>query len=64
MTPAHAWLAATVLLTAAALISDAGLWRMRDPLARRFLTASLPYLMPAPLPESPVMRLPIDRQPI
>ena len=45
-------------------VIDAGLWRMRDPLARRFLSAHLSHLMPAPLPGQPVMRLPIDRQPI
>lgn len=27
-------------------VVDAGLWRMRDPLARRFLTSQLPYLVP------------------
>jgi len=28
-------------------VIDAGLWRMRDPLARRFVSACLPYLVPA-----------------
>jgi hypothetical protein len=50
-------------------VIDAGLWRMRDPMARRFLIAHLPYLLPGrPDPEEPcetrVLRLPIDRQPI
>jgi hypothetical protein len=39
-------------------VVDAGLWRMRDPLARRFLASQLPYLVPERI------RLPIDRQPI
>src|SRR5262249_37597356 len=39
-------------------VIDAGLWRMRDPLARRFLASQLPYLVPAN-PRSPV-RSPID----
>jgi hypothetical protein len=29
-------------------VIDAGLWRMRDPLARRFLASQLPYLVPGP----------------
>jgi hypothetical protein len=42
---------------------------MRDPLARRFLTTHLPYLMPErPNQNAPreirVLRSPIDRQPI
>jgi len=43
-------------------VIDAGLWRMRDPLARRFVATHLPYLVPAAsaLP----VRLPMDRQPI
>jgi hypothetical protein len=50
-------------------VIDAGLWRMRDPLARRFLTTHLPYLMPErPNQNAPreirVLRSPIDRQPI
>jgi hypothetical protein len=50
-------------------VIDAGLWRMRDPLARRFLTRHLPYLVPGrPNPdewrETRVLRRPIDRQPI
>jgi hypothetical protein len=51
-------------------IIDAGLWRLRDPLARRFLVAYLHDLLPTgPTAErqgaaSRVMRLPIDRQPI
>jgi hypothetical protein len=50
-------------------VIDAGLWRMRDPLARRFLSMYLPYLMPSePDPggtnATRVVRLPIDRQPI
>jgi hypothetical protein len=28
-------------------VIDAGIWRLRDPLARRFITESLPYLVPA-----------------
>jgi hypothetical protein len=28
-------------------VIDAGLWRMRDPLARKFITGHLPYLVPA-----------------
>jgi hypothetical protein len=33
-------------------VIDAGLWRMRDPLARRFLSMHLPYLIPSkPDPE-------------
>jgi hypothetical protein len=28
-------------------VIDAGLWRMRDPLARKFITEHLPYLVPA-----------------
>ncbi len=49
-------------------VIDAGLWRMRDPLARRFLRTHLPYLVPATpnpdaLRETRVVRLPIDRQP-
>jgi hypothetical protein len=27
-------------------VIDAGLWRMRDPLARKFITEHLPYLVP------------------
>jgi hypothetical protein len=50
-------------------VIDAGLWRMRDPLARRFLVTHLPYLVPGrPNLQDPretgVLRLPIDRQPI
>jgi hypothetical protein len=49
-------------------VIDAGLWRMRDPLARRFLITHLPYLVPGrPTRDEPrdsVLRLPIDRQPI
>ena len=50
-------------------VIDAGLWRMRDPLARRFLMTHLPYLMPErPNQDEPreirVLRSPIDRQPI
>ncbi len=56
-------------------VIDAGLWRMRDPLARTILATSLPYLVPATamssvavssmqVPPEVVMRLPIDRQPI
>jgi len=29
-------------------IIDAGIWRMRDPLARKFVTESVPFLIPAP----------------
>jgi hypothetical protein len=28
-------------------VIDAGIWRMRDPLARKFVTESVPFLMPA-----------------
>jgi hypothetical protein len=28
-------------------VIDAGIWRLRDPLARRFITEGLPYLVPA-----------------
>jgi len=50
-------------------VIDAGLWRMRDPLARRFLMTHLPYLIPErPNQNEPreirVLRSPIDRQPI
>jgi len=58
-------------------VIDAGLRRMRDPLARRFISAHLPYLVPAAAPApalasaptsaadpAGLMRLPIDRQPI
>jgi hypothetical protein len=47
-------------------VIDAGLWRMRDPLARNFLAAHLPYLVPgrpvvpAPAPK-PAMVPPTDR---
>jgi hypothetical protein len=40
-------------------VIDAGIWRMRDPLARQFVTESVPFLTPAS-----AVRLPIDRQPI
>jgi hypothetical protein len=39
-------------------VMDAGLWRMRDPLARQFITSQLPYLVPQRV------RTPIHRQPI
>lgn len=29
-------------------VIDAGIWRMRDPLARKFVTESVPFLMPVP----------------
>jgi hypothetical protein len=29
-------------------VIDAGIWRMRDPLARKFVTESVPFLAPAP----------------
>lgn len=29
-------------------VIDAGIWRMRDPLARKFVTESVPFLIPAP----------------
>jgi hypothetical protein len=29
-------------------VIDAGIWRMRDPLARKFVTQSLPFLTPPP----------------
>ena len=51
-------------------VVDAGLWRMRDPLARSFLVTHLGYLAPTrpatqeQPAEAPVMRLPIHRQPI
>jgi len=59
-------------------VIDAGLWRMRDPLARRFVSAHLPYLVPAPLAAPPaagpaappaadavvLTPPPMDRQPI
>ena len=28
-------------------VIDAGLWRMRDPLARTFMVTSVPFLVPA-----------------
>jgi len=31
-------------------VIDAGIWRMRDPLARKFITEGLPYLVPARQP--------------
>ncbi len=61
-------------------VIDAGIWRMRDPLARNIAVRHLPYLVPArparlaaqpavrepavAAPAQLVMRLPIDRQPI
>lgn len=45
-------------------VIDAGVWRMRDPLARTFITQSLPFLMPAAVPVLADPRQPIDRQPI
>jgi hypothetical protein len=53
-------------------VIDAGIWRMRDPLARRFVATQLPYLVPAAsavlaapaAPAPPASRLPMDRQPI
>jgi hypothetical protein len=53
-------------------VVDAGIWRLRDPLARRFVMGSLPYLMPAATlrPSSlanepePAVRETIHRQPI
>ena len=50
-------------------VIDAGLWRMRDPLARAFLTTHLPFLRPERSQEHQVgpetmTRLPIHRQPI
>jgi hypothetical protein len=49
-------------------VIDAGLWRMRDPLARRFVSTHLPYLVPGggrePRDGAELMRLPMDRQPI
>lgn len=35
-------------VTMAHFVIDAGLWRMRDPLARRFIAGHLPCLVPAP----------------
>src|SRR6185437_7245838 len=29
-------------------VIDAGIWRMRDPLARKFMTESVPFLLPPP----------------
>lgn len=40
-------------------VIDAGLWRMRDPLARKFLTAHLPYLVPSRIATAPIS--PADR---
>ncbi len=53
-------------------VIDAGIWRMRDPLARQFVTQSLPFLTASPpRPQHPpaaelmaAVRRPIDRQPI
>lgn len=35
-------------------IIDAGIWRMRDPLARKFVTDSVPFMKPAPAVFSPL----------
>ena len=51
-------------------VIDAGIWRMRDPLARNFVTQSLPMLASPALPSAErgpattLMRYPMDRQPI
>ena len=37
-------------------VIDAGLWRMRDPLARQFMTSKLPYLVRASPPAGPATR--------
>jgi hypothetical protein len=44
-------------------VVDAGLWRLRDPDVRAFLSARLPALVPCG-PSSCIGRLPIDRRPI
>ena len=47
-------------------VIDAGIWRMRDPAARKFMTESVPFLTPplAARERAPAVRQPIDRQPI
>ena len=57
---------AYVGIVMAHFVIDAGLWRMRDPLAREFVTTHLPYLVPtmAERQQAPRARPPMNRQPI
>jgi hypothetical protein len=45
-------------------VIDAGLWRLRDPFPRRFLSTYIPYLVRPSQSRVPEPRLTIDRQPI
>ena len=55
--PARCVFGAYLGVVMAHFVIDAGLWRMRDPLARSFLTTHLPYLVPAApvVPGGPVV---------
>jgi hypothetical protein len=45
-------------------VIDAGLWRLRDPFPRRFVSTYVPYLVKPSQSNDPKTRLTIDRQPI
>lgn len=48
-------------LTMTHFVIDAGIWRMRDPLARKFVTESLPFAAPSRRPVEPREPIPAAR---